>query len=111
MDIRMVPSDEVIGKCAWCGKHILDDAPVYGLGGKIRGGVDLSEYEGRAIEIEIVTREKRVTMIVSNADSESKRDGKDFMFMTCSEDCARELKEALEDDISLGNMFEEIQGF
>lgn len=78
MDIRIVPPDEVMGRCAWCGKHMPDDTPVYGLGGKAREGLDLSEYEVRAIEIAIVARDKRVTMMVTSADSEAKRDGNDL---------------------------------
>jgi len=89
MDVRIVPEDEVIGTCAWCGKHIPDDTPVFAFGAKSRPGVDLSEYEGRAIEITIVARRKSVPMMVTSADSEAKREGKDFMFMVCSEECAR----------------------
>jgi len=111
VDIRIVPPDKVIGKCAWCGKHIPDYTSVYGLSGMGREGLDLSEYEGRAIEIMIVARDKRVTMMVTSADSEAKRDGKDFMFMACSEDCAREMQEALEEDIFLGDMLEGIRDF
>jgi hypothetical protein len=110
MDVRIVPADEVMGSCAWCGKHIPDDTPVFGFGGKARPGVDLSEYEGKAIEITIVTISKRVPMMVTSADSEAKREGKDFMFMVCSEECAEDAKAALEEDISVGCMFEGIQG-
>ncbi len=110
MDVRIVPADEVIGTCAWCGKHIPDDTPVFAFGAKARQGVDLSEYEGRAIEITIVARSKRVPMMVTSADSEAKREGKDFMFMVCSEECAKEAKAALEEDISVGRMFEGIHG-
>ncbi len=49
-------------------------------------------------------------MMVTSADSEAKREGKDFMFMVCSEECAEDAKAALEEDLSVGRMFEEIQG-
>ncbi|NIO05998.1 MAG: hypothetical protein GTN74_15780 [Proteobacteria bacterium] len=83
---------------------------VFGFGGKARPGVDLSEYEGKAIEITIVTISKRVPMIVTSADSEAKRKGKDSMFMVCSEECSKDAKAAPEEDISVGRMFEGIQG-
>ena len=109
MDVHIVLPEKVLGKCAWCRKRVSKGKPVYGLGAKARKNVDLSEYEGSAIEITIVTQDKLVPMIVAGADSEAKRDGKDFLFMACSMKCAREMKEALQDEISLSDMFEGIQ--
>ncbi len=99
-----------MGSCAWCGKPIPEDTPVFGFGGKARPGVDLSKYEGKAVEITIVTMNRRVPMMVPSADSQAKREGKDFMFMVCSEECGEDAKAALEEDISLGRMLEGIQG-
>ena len=109
MDARRVPPEEAIGSCSWCGKPIPDDTPVFGLGGKKRPGVYLSEFAGEAIRISLATQDKEIICIVPAADSEARRHGYDFMFMVCSENCGSEMKAVLEDEVSLGNtLFAEI---
>ena len=109
MDACRVPSEEAIGKCSWCGQSIPDDTPVFGFGGKKRPGADVSEFEGGAIRISLVTQDRDVIAIVPGADSEARQDGYEFMFMVCSEVCGSEMKATLEDEASLGDaLFGEI---
>ena len=109
MDACRVPSEEAIGKCSWCGKPIPDDTPVFGLSGKKRPGMDVSEFEGGAIRISLVSQDRHVIAIVPAADSEARQDGYDFMFMVCSEICGFDMKATLEDEIALGDaLFGEI---
>ncbi len=103
MDARRIPVEEVLGKCAWCGKTIPKDSEVFALGGKKRPGIDLAEYEGGAIRIALFEQNRDVAAIVPSADSQACRDGRDFMFMVCSETCGSELKAALEVESALGN--------
>ena len=49
-------------------------------------------------------------MMVTSEDSEAKRDGNDVMFLVCSEECGKEMKAALEEEKSLGDIFQGIQG-
>jgi hypothetical protein len=44
-------------------------------------------------------------MMVTGQGSEAKSDGKDGMFLVCSEACGKKLKNVLEKEISLGKMF------
>lgn len=81
--------------CAWCGRLIGEDESVYGLGVSSRPNVDLKELRGTFIPFPLLSG-KIVPAMVSTEDSEAKRDSWDFVFMTCSEECARELKTALE---------------
>ncbi len=109
MDAHQVPIEEAMGKCSWCGKEIPDDSPVFGFGGKKRPGVDVSEFEGLAIRISLVTHDRSVVATVTTADSEARQDGYAFMFMVCSEECGSEMKAALEDEVALGDtLFQEI---
>jgi hypothetical protein len=98
-----VPPEELLGKCCWCGKDIPEDTPVFGMGGRKRGGADLSGFEGAGVRISLVTQDRAVNAIVPAADSQARRDGRDFMFMVCSEQCAAELKSVLQEEISLGD--------
>ena len=103
MKAKRVPAKKALGRCSWCGKRIKDDAPVFGFGGRKRPGIDLREYEGSAILISLATVSKEVTCMVTAADSPAKADGKDFMFMICSEGCADEMKSVMDAEAALGN--------
>jgi hypothetical protein len=76
--------------CAWCGKTIPDGTECFGMGGKAKVGALLRKHQGRAIIMLIGNRE--VPCIVATRDSQAKKDGKDFIFALCSEQCGRELK-------------------
>ena len=103
METSFVSSEEALSTCAWCGKHLPDNTPVFGFGGKKRPGVDLSQYEGHAIRITLATQPRSVTAMVTTADSNAKRDGKDFMFLVCSEECASEMKSVMEQEVSVAD--------
>jgi len=81
---------------------------VFGFGAKLKPNVDLSEYERHCIQIGLVSEEKPVYMMVTSQGSEAKSEGKDCMFLVCSEGCGKKLKNVLEKEISLGEMFKTV---
>jgi hypothetical protein len=83
-----------------------EDSPVFGIGGKTLPGIDLSQFEGGAMRMGLLTLDRDVVVIVPSADSDAKREGKDVLFMTCSERCGRELKAVLREETVLGSMLE-----
>jgi len=87
--------------CGWCGKHIPPDTEVFGGGGKAGPGIDLSKLAGQVIPVHLVTVEKTVLIAVVSNDSDARRKGYDFMFLTCSEDCATRLSRAFQADMNL----------
>lgn len=103
MKAKRVPDKIALGRCSWCGKRIKASVPVYGFGGKKRPGVDLSEFEGSAIQISLATVSKEVICMVTSPGSPAKADGMDFMFMICSEACADEMKAVMDAETALGN--------
>ena len=108
MKFSIIPDKEALSKCAWCRNQISDDMEVFGLGAKLKPNVDLSEYESHCIEIDLVSEEKLVYMMISAQGSQAKSEGKDCMFLVCSEECGKKLKDVLEKEISLGKMFNSI---
>ena len=86
--------------CGWCGRSVGKDDPVFAVGAAVRPGIDLSAVQGRVIEVELPTAHKVILAGVANFDSDAKRDGSDFMFMTCSEKCGKSLKAAVSEDIA-----------
>lgn len=110
MEMRIVTDEEGLGKCAWCNKSIDKDAPVYGFGIQFRVGVELTEYEGKIIELSILTVNKNVPMVITTEGSDAKNDGHDAMFMTCSNKCGKEMKEVLLREKLIGDMIEGVTG-
>ena len=108
MDARIIKDEEALGKCAWCGNRIDEESPVYGFGIKFRPSVDLSEFEGKIIELSILTQNKNVPMMITTEGSEAKESGHDAMFMTCSNECNKEMRDILIKEKSIGDMFEEV---
>lgn len=109
MTYPIIPDEDALGNCAWCRGRIYDDTEVFALGAKLRPGVDLSEYQSHCIEIVLVSEEKTVNMMVTAEGSEAKKDDKDAMFLVCSEKCGKKLKSALQKEISIGDLFENVQ--
>ncbi len=106
MDAKIISDEEALGKCTWCGKRIDEESPVYGFGIKFRPSVDLSEFEGKIIELSILTQSKNVPMMITTEGSEAKEDGHDAMFMTCSNDCGKKMRDILIKEKSIGDMIE-----
>ena len=109
MEYNIIPDEEALGKCAWCQSHIDAHVEVLGLGAKLRPDVDLSEYQSHCIQVDLISEEKPVYMMVTVQGSDAKNDGNDCMFLVCSEGCGKELKSVLEKELSLGKMFETVR--
>ncbi len=109
MEYYIIPDKEALSKCTWCRHEINDHMEVVGLGAKLMPDVDLSEYESHCIQIDLVSEEKPVYMMVTAQGSEAKQNGNDGMFLVCSERCGQKLKNVLEKEISVAKMFETVQ--
>ena len=92
MEYNIIPDEEALSKCAWCQNHITDHMEVFGAGAKLKPDVDLSEYESHCIQISLVSEEKPIYTMVTAQGSEAKKDDKDCMFLFCSEECGKKLK-------------------
>ena len=109
MEVHIISDEEALGKCAWCRNQISDDIEIFAFGAKIQPGADLSDYEGEAIQLMIVSEDRFVPMMVTSEGSEAKIDGNDVMFLVCSEKCGIKMKTALEREKSLGDLFQRMQ--
>ncbi|PYV43197.1 MAG: hypothetical protein DMG06_11570 [Acidobacteria bacterium] len=91
--------------CGWCGQTIPEDVEVFGSGAKVRSDFDLSPHEGQIIEIALTRSPKLLLAAVATRDSEAKKQGNDLVFMTCSDQCGKDLKMAMEQEVEIGNQF------
>jgi hypothetical protein len=86
-----------VSRCAWCGHATTQ--PVFGFGARARPSVDLGPLRGRVIEIEIPGAGRTAPAMVVGPNSPAARDGHDLYFVTCTEECLRALRSALEAEI------------
>jgi endogenous inhibitor of DNA gyrase (YacG/DUF329 family) len=108
MKATIMTDEDVLSRCAWCGTEIDEKAEVYGFGAKFCRDVDLSEYESQVIELKILTESRIVPMMITAKGSDAKNAGHDAMFMTCSNECAKEMRDALLEEASIGNILRDI---
>jgi hypothetical protein len=94
---RRVDWRDAVRVCAWCDEPIPEGSEVLSLGAKARPGVDL-ERKGNVIELALDARRKALA-IIPTPDSQAKKEGCDVLFALCSEECARSLKAALQEQI------------
>ena len=105
---RRVSWEDAVSVCAWCGKHIPKDSELFALGARARPGVDL-EREGNVLEVVLDARRKAHAIIPSR-DSEARAEGWDLLFVVCSEECARSLKEAVQKQIEIVESTSDLSG-
>ena len=90
--------DAALVVCGWCGGVVSDDDPVAAVTANCIGSTE--EYEGQMVLVPLSTG-RRIPGSVGTPESELRKDGKDIAFMCCSEECAAELRDALEGEMRL----------
>lgn len=89
-------------ECGWCGKAIGEDDPVVAVGGRVHEGIDLSLMAGKVIELAFDVSGRTVLAAVTAFDSDAKAEGKDIIFMTCSDVCGEQVQSAFADELARG---------
>ncbi|MBV8101824.1 MAG: hypothetical protein JOZ31_21985, partial [Verrucomicrobia bacterium] len=79
-----------LSHCGWCRRKIGEDVPVIGISMKFRDPSDYHRHKGKIVEFELVTGRMVVAGVVK-PDSPARREGKDVIFMVCSDQCGNEL--------------------
>jgi len=108
MTFSIVPDDEALSACACCQQDITDDTDIVDIGVQLKPDVDLSAYESHCIEIELESRKQPVYMMVTAARSEAKQEGKDGLFLVCSQACADSFEQSLQSEIIQGTLIQTV---
>jgi hypothetical protein len=93
MDDRI--REKLIRTCTWCNREIPSESDAFGFGATASSNLDLSDQEGKFVSLRLALSDKTVVALVPRAGSSIREDGFDLVFVTCSPECAEELKEAL----------------
>ncbi len=88
--------------CAWCGREIGEEAEVFGVGAAVRGNLEFtSKGDDMGFLMPVMIQGRLVPAIVTAPGSEARLEGNDLLFMTCSEECAGSLRDALREEKEL----------
>lgn len=100
MDLTTLSRDELLERCAWCHRRIPEDQECFGAGARVRPEAKnlLAGHEGNLLPIEL-SDGRQVIVVVPTADSEARAAGHDVYFQACSEQCCRELSNALRSEL------------
>jgi hypothetical protein len=89
-------SERLLHTCAWCYQDIPENEDVYGFGAKAHQAMELSDKEGQFVSLNLALLDKTIFALVPTSSSTADVEGYDLVFITCSEDCAQSLKDALD---------------
>ena len=108
MTYSIIPDDDALSACACCQKEITDETDIIDLGIQVNPNVDLSDYESHCIELELASQNQPVHMLVTAAHSDAKQEGKDGLFLLCSQSCADKFKQILQDKMDPGKLIQSL---
>jgi hypothetical protein len=89
-----------ISHCGWCRREIGEDVPCIGISMKFRDPSDYQRQKGKIIQFELATGRVVLAGCVK-PDSPARREGKDVIFMVCSDQCGNELMAAMREEWAL----------
>jgi len=108
MKFDIIPDGDALNVCTWCGKRVDEFSDVFAVGASARPTVDLHEYRGHCIQIDLRSQQKSLNAMVTAADSEAKAEKKDLMFMVCSPACRSALQKALKKEVTTGRLLADV---
>ena len=88
--------NQLLHICAWCNQEIAENEDVYGFGANASQTIDLSDKEGQFISLNLALHDRTVFALVNASTNAAPSGDFDLLFITCSEDCARSLKDELD---------------
>lgn len=88
--------DRLLHTCAWCNQFIGEGSEVFGFGAKASPAISLEDKGGQFVSLDLTLEDKTIFALVPPQESPARQAGYDLMFITCSQSCAEELKNALE---------------
>jgi len=82
-------------RCQFCGKKVRGDEDVIAVGAKAGPSLDITGKGGKVVEMVSPSTGKNFKCVVSMLGSDAEREGRELVFVFCSETCARDFKEEL----------------
>ncbi len=90
--------ETLLHMCGWCNRRFSDDDDIFGFGAIANPELELRDREGDFVTLILSLTKKTIVALVAPEESPAKAAGYDLLFLTCSEECALHLKDAIELD-------------
>jgi hypothetical protein len=88
--------ETLLHTCGWCNRRFSDDNETYGFGALANPELELRGREGEFVTLNLNLTDKTIVALVAPEESPARESGYDLLFLTCSEECAHYLKDAIE---------------
>ena len=88
--------ERLMHTCTWCLNTIPEGDERFAFGVKASEAIDLTEKQGEFVSLKLAMKDKTIVALVTMRNSEAKEQGFDLIFLTCSQECAEDLQDALE---------------
>jgi len=92
--------DYWLSHCGWCRQEIGEDQPVIGVSMKFRNQADYRQNRGKIVQFGVSSGRTVIAGVVK-PNSPAKKEGKDVIFMVCSDQCGDELSAAMRQEWEL----------
>ena len=101
MSLSNLSHEDLLGRCAWCHRPIPKNAERFGAGLRVRPErrAEIVPHEGKAVPLQLATG-REIIVIVPRPDSKGRTAGDDLYIQTCSEECNREIDDAIREEIA-----------
>lgn len=93
--------DRLMRTCAWCTLLIPKEAEIFGFGARANQSLNLIDQEGKFVSITLSLTNKTTVAFVLPEDSPARGAGNYLYFIACSQECAKQLKDALEFELDV----------
>lgn len=88
--------EQLMHICTWCLNSVPEGDDRFAFGVKVSEAIDLIDKQGEFVSLELQLINKTIVALVPMRDSEAKERGYDLIFLTCSQECVDDLKDAIE---------------
>lgn len=89
-----------LSHCGWCRREIGEDEPVIGISMKYRDQKDYRQNQGKIVQFGLSSGRIVIAGVVK-PNSPAKKQGKDVVFMVCSDRCGNELTATMRQECEL----------
>jgi hypothetical protein len=89
-----------LSHCGWCRREIGEDEPVIGISMKYRDQKDYRQNQGKIVQFGLSSGRIVIAGVVK-PNSPAKKEGKDVIFMVCSDRCGNELAATMRQECEL----------
>src|SRR5437773_8639898 len=96
--MRAVREEYWLNHCRWCGRVLGENSERISINSSFQNPKDYRKHAGKVVTFELQSIGRSIVALVVTRDSPAKKQGKDIMFIVCSDRCGDELSAEMNKD-------------